>query len=325
MKNIVIVGSGQLGSRHLQGVLKYNKEKLAVYVMDPSQDALEVSKERATEVDHNHELHFITNIQNYPKEAEVAIVATNSNVREMVTIDLLQRTKLKNLILEKVLFQEYEAYDRFTNEISKYEIKVFVNHPRRLTPAYLEIADQIKQIKGRNYFSIVGEFWDLGCNSLHMIDLFVFLSNSKLKSINTDGVDDTIIHSKRKGYVEFTGTITGIMENNDSFALTSFPGERGPLTLQIATTGNRWFIQEGGTKAFLHLGSENKYAVAQHDFFQEFQSNLTTQITNDLLENKECGLPTYEQAAHTHKIFIEALLKKYNAITNINETKCPIT
>lgn len=83
MKNIVIVGSGQLGSRHLQGVLKYNKEKLAVYVMDPSQDALEVSKERATEVDHNHELHFITNIQNYPKEAEVAIVATNFNVREM--------------------------------------------------------------------------------------------------------------------------------------------------------------------------------------------------------------------------------------------------
>lgn len=325
MKNIVIVGSGQLGSRHLQGVLKYNKEKLAVYVMDPSQDALEVSKERAAEVEHNHELHFICDVEHCPNEAEIAIVATNSNVREMVTINLLKRTNLKHLILEKVLFQELEAYDRFSQAVSNYDVKIYVNHPRRLTPSYLKIANEIKQIKGRSYFSIVGEFWDLGCNSLHMIDLFVFLSNSKLKSINTDGVDDTIIHSKRKGYVEFTGTITGIMENNDSFALSSFPGERGPLTLQIATTGNRWFIQEGGTKAFLHLGSENKYAVAQHDFFQEFQSNLTTQITNDLLENKECGLPSYEQAAHTHKIFIEALLKKYNAITNLNETKCPIT
>ena len=56
----------------------------------------------------------------------------------------------------------------------------------------------------------------------------------ELKSINTDGVDNTIIQSKRKGYVEFTGTITGIMENNDSFALSSFPGERGPLTLTIS-------------------------------------------------------------------------------------------
>ena len=325
MKNIVIVGSGQLGSRHLQGVLKHNKEKLAVYVLDPSLEALEVSKERAAEVEHEHELHFITNPEDYPKEAELAIVATNSNVREKVAINVLEHIKLKHLILEKVLFQELEAYDRFSQAVSNYDVKIYVNHPRRLTPTYLKIANEIKQIKGRSYFSIVGEFWDLGCNSLHMIDLFVFLSNSKLKSINTDGVDDTIIHSKRKGYVEFTGTITGIMENNDSFALSSFPGERGPLTLQIATTGNRWFIQEGGTKAFLHLGSENKYAVAQHDFFQEFQSNLTTQITNDLLENKECGLPSYEQAAHTHKIFIEALLKKYNAITNLNETKCPIT
>jgi predicted dehydrogenase len=325
MKKIVIVGSGQLGSRHLQGVLKYKKEKLVVYVMDPSQDALQVSMERAEEIEHNHELHFISNVDHYLNEAEIAIVATNSNVREMVTINLLKRTNLKHLILEKVLFQELEAYDRFSQAVSNYDVKIYVNHPRRLTPTYLKIANEIKQIKGRSYFSIVGEFWDLGCNSLHMIDLFVFLSDSKLRSLNTDGLDDTIFHSKRKGYVEFTGTITGIMENNDSFALSSFPGERGPLTLQISTKGNRWLIQEGGTKAFLHLEAENKYAVAQHDFFQEFQSNLTTQIITDLLDYKECGLPSYEEAAHTHKIFIESLLNKYNTITNLNETKCPIT
>lgn len=325
MKNIVIVGSGQLGSRHLQGVLKYNKEKLDVYVIDPSKDALVASRERAAEVEHEHVLHFTCDLEDCPSEVEIAIVATNSNVRERVTIDLLKITNLKYLILEKVLFQELEAYDRFSKEVSNYNVKIYVNHPRRLTSTYLKIANEIKKIKARSYFSIVGEFWDLGCNSLHMIDLFVFLSNSKLKCINTDGVDDAIIHSKRKGYVEFTGTITGIMENNDSFALSSFPGKRGPLTLQIATVGNRWFIQEGETKAFLHLGSENNYAVAQYDFFQEFQSNLTTQIIDNLLRNIECGLPSYEQAAHSHKIFIEALLEKYNAMANLNETKCPIT
>ena len=143
MKNIVIVGSGQLGSRHLQGVLKYNKEKLAVYVMDPSQDALEVSKERAAEVEHNHELHFICDVEHYPNEAEIAIVATNSNVREMVTINLLKRTNLKHLILEKVLFQELEAYDRFSQAVSNYDVKIYVNHPRRLTPSYLKIANEI--------------------------------------------------------------------------------------------------------------------------------------------------------------------------------------
>lgn len=325
MKNIIIIGAGQLGSRHLQGILKYDKEKLSVYVSDPSNDALLISKERAAEVVHNHDLHFITDSTKLPKNAEIAIVATNANVRELATNDLLEKTSLKYIILEKVLFQELEAYNRFEKIISNYNTKIYVNHPRRLTPTYSEIAQKIKIVGGRSFFSIVGEYWDLGCNALHMIDLFMFLSNSSLKSINTDGIDTTIVPSKRKGYIEFTGCITGLMENNDSFSLTSLPGERGPLTIQVATNGNRWFVQEGGTKSVLHLGAENNYALNQNVFFQDYQSNLTTNVITNLLENETCDLPSYEESANTHKIFIEALLKKYNSINNLNEIKCPIT
>lgn len=325
MKNIIIIGAGQLGSRHLQGVLKYDKEKLSVYVSDPSNDALLISKERAAEVIHNHDLHFITDSTKLPKNAEIAIVATNANVRELATNDLLEKTTLKYIILEKVLFQELEAYNRFEKLISNYTTKIYVNHPRRLTPAYRDIAQKIKTIGGRSFFSIVGEFWDLGCNSLHMIDLFVFLSNSALKSINTDGVDNSVLSSKREGFVEFTGCITGLMENNDSFSLTSLPGVRGPLSIQVATNGNRWFVQEGGTKSLFHLGIENNFAINQQEFFQDYQSNLTTKVVSDLLGNGTCNLPDYYTSAQTHKIFIEALLKKYNIITKLNEVICPIT
>jgi len=325
MKNVIIIGAGQLGSRHLQGVLKYDKEKLSVYVSDPSNDALIISKERAAEVIHNHDLHFIMDSTKLPKNAEIAIVATNANVRELATNDLLEKTSLKYTILEKVLFQELEAYNRFEKIISKYNTKIYVNHPRRLTPTYGEIAQKIKIVGGRSFFSIVGEYWDLGCNALHMIDLFIFLSNSSLKSINTEGIDNTVVPSKRKGYIEFTGCITGLMENNDSFSLTSLPGERGPLTIQVATNGNRWFVQEGGTKSVLHLGAENNYAPNQNVFFQDYQSNLTTNIITNLLENETCNLPSYNVAANTHKIFIEAILEKYNSMNNLNEIKCPIT
>lgn len=325
MKNIIIIGAGQLGSRHLQGVLKYAKEPLCIFVSDPSDEALQTSKERAAEIEHAHELHFIKHSNQFPTTAEVAIVATNSNVRELVTSDLLEKTSLKYIILEKVLFQDIAAYDRVQDLISKYPTQVYVNHPRRLTPTYVALAEKISAIGGRSFFSIVGENWDLGCNALHMIDLFAFLSHSAVKSISTEGIDTAILESKRQGYVEFTGTITGLMENNDAFSITSLPGERGPLTLQIATNGNRWLVQEGGTKTVLHLEAANNFAVKQHDFFQDFQSNLTTQVIADLLENTSCGLSTYDEAAHTHKVFITALLKKYNSITNLNEIKCPIT
>ena len=77
-----------------------------------------------------------------------ALTDNNQRVGDLLAkttvIKVKPRTTLDDLTF---INQEYEAYDRFTNEISKYEIKVFVNHPRRLTPAYLEIADQIKQIE----------------------------------------------------------------------------------------------------------------------------------------------------------------------------------
>jgi len=325
MKNIIIIGAGQLGSRHLQGVLKYNKEQLSIFISDPSDEALQMAKGRASEIENIHDLHFINQSNHFPKKAEVAIVATNSNVRELVTFDLLEKTSLKYIILEKVLFQDIAAYDRVQDLFSKHTMNVYVNHPRRLTPTYATLAEKISAIGGRSFFSIVGESWDLGCNALHMIDLFAFLSHSSVKSISTEGIDSTILKSKRQGYVEFTGTITGLMENNDAFSITSLPGERGPLTLQIATNGNRWLVQEGGTKTVLHLDVANNFAVKQHDFFQDFQSNLTTHVIADLLENSTCGLSTYGEAAHNHKIFITELLNKYNSITNFNEIKCPIT
>ena len=325
MKNLIIIGAGQLGSRHLQGVLKYNQEKLKIYVSDPSNDALLIAKERAAEVAHSHKIHFINDSNEFPKNAEIAIVATNSNVRESAIYDLLEKTSLKHIILEKVLFQEVEAYKRFEIVISKYLANVYVNHPRRLTPAYNDIAENIESVGGRSFFSVVGESWDLGCNALHMIDLFVFLSKSSIRLINTNGIDSTILPSKRLGFLEFTGCITGLMENNDSFSITSLPGERGPLTIQVATNGNRWFVQEGGTKTILHIGADNNYDLRQSLFFQDIQSNLTTNVISSLLDNGMCGLPSYYEAAKTHKVFIEALLKKYNSLRNLNEKKCPIT
>jgi len=325
MSNIFIIGAGQLGSRHLQGVLKYRNENLNVFVSDPSLEALKTAGKRASEVEHNHLLFFVSKISELPSEADVAIVSTNSNVREMVIGELLGNTKVKYLLLEKVLFQEMGAYSRVAMLLKKKNVICYVNHPRRMTPVYNEICKTIKDIGGRSYFSVVGESWDLGCNALHMLDLFVFFGNSPLKSINTDGIDSNILESKRSGYVEFTGSFTGLLENNDAFAINSFPGKRGELTISAATNGYRWLIQEGGTKTVIKLAAEDSYAVKNSVFFQDYQSNLTTNIIESFLIRGVCHLPDYSTASHTHELFIESLLEKYNTITNLKELKCPIT
>ena len=49
MFKILLIGAGQLGSRHLQGLLKFQKKQF-IYVLDRSEDSLTVAKKRAAEI-----------------------------------------------------------------------------------------------------------------------------------------------------------------------------------------------------------------------------------------------------------------------------------
>ena len=93
MNSILILGSGQIGSRHLQGVLKLNRD-LYVFVLDPSNESLTLSKERAAEVEHNHLINYITNPSELPSEIDVVIIATDASIRYKVASDLIARIKI---------------------------------------------------------------------------------------------------------------------------------------------------------------------------------------------------------------------------------------
>jgi len=67
MSNIFIIGVGQLGSRHLQGVLKYRNENLNVFVSDSSLEALKTAGKRASEVEHNHFLFYVLKNSELPR------------------------------------------------------------------------------------------------------------------------------------------------------------------------------------------------------------------------------------------------------------------
>jgi pyrroline-5-carboxylate reductase len=45
----VIIGAGELGSRHLPGLLQYEPIQ-EIYVVDPSETALQIAQSRAAEI-----------------------------------------------------------------------------------------------------------------------------------------------------------------------------------------------------------------------------------------------------------------------------------
>jgi hypothetical protein len=321
--NSIIIGAGQLGSRHLQGLLKINKPQ-KIYIIDPSRSSLDTAYERTIEIKHTHQLIFSESMEILPKKAFLAIIATNANIRKSVTFDLLQRCSLDHIILEKVLFQDIESYNDFLQVTNKYATKHWVNHPRRMFPHYQHIRTKFID-KNQINFNAFGSNWGLACNALHFIDIFCFMSNSKLRSIDCNGLKQEIIESKRSGFIEFTGTITGKLENGNTFSIECTENDPSPITVTAFEASDRYIIQEGGTPQFIQLNKENSYHSKISIFDLQFQSSLTTDFAKALLNDGSCVLPTYEEAANSHILFIQAFLKFYNNLTKENNTTLPIT
>ena len=131
MKSNLIIGAGQLGSRHLQGLLKLESEQ-NVYVLDTSVESLKISEERSKEIPHNHKIVFTTSWNYLPKAFDLVVMATGAYVRSKVTQHLLENHKVNNLVLEKILFQDLGSYKTVKDLVTKTQTSTWVNHPRRM-------------------------------------------------------------------------------------------------------------------------------------------------------------------------------------------------
>ncbi|WP_162047622.1 Gfo/Idh/MocA family oxidoreductase [Vibrio taketomensis] len=101
-----MIGAGQLGSRHLQALAQLD-DQFSVYVLDPSERSLEVAQLRYQEVvqEISPDVTYLSDIDNIAgMNIDVCIVATNADIRLGVIKQLVDKLKVKHLILEKYFF-----------------------------------------------------------------------------------------------------------------------------------------------------------------------------------------------------------------------------
>ena len=85
--NIVLIGAGQLGSRHLQGLAKISHES-HITVVDPNPESLELAKVRYAECPENpkiRKIEFVSDMSFLTSELDCVIIATNSNIEGEAT------------------------------------------------------------------------------------------------------------------------------------------------------------------------------------------------------------------------------------------------
>ena len=330
MINAVIIGAGQLGSRHLQGLVK-SKNDLSIYVVDPNKEALETADLRSKEISHKQKITFQTEIRDLPRTIDFAVIATNANVRLQVLQALVVHASIKTLILEKVLFQHEDAYNKALELIESHSIQCYVNHPRRAQYIYQKIKHDLKDYSHVKFdIDVFGVNWGLGCNGLHVSDLIEYLFSDEVNSYSIDELDQSLLLSKRKGFNEFTGTIKGNTLRGHSFRITSSYAQDSairPITITLNSPEVTFWVSEAGIEAF-YLRETNGLQVIRETFKVEpikFQSDLTGNWIDLSISGEKLPLTEYEQAMRNHCKFINALLDQIEIITGIKTKICPIT
>lgn len=325
MKKIVLIGAGQLGSRHLQGLAKSDIE-ISIEVVEPFESSRNIAKQRFEEIPSNEKvikINFLETISYLSDELDLVIVATNADVRYKVVKELLESKKVRNLVLEKVLFQKVEEYKYVEELLTKTNTKCWVNHPRRMFPFYKNLKSELSNSKNIN-FSVSGGAWGLGCNGLHFLDCFSYLSSETKIKLGSSLLDKKLYDTKRTGFNEFNGMINGTLSDNCTFSINCFAEEISPIQFNITSNELNILIDESNGWYRVSKKENSWKPEIKEEKIIYFQSELTN-ILLDNVFNDNCTLPSYNEAMKLHIKYLDLLISHVNNFSDIKYDFCPIT
>lgn len=323
MKQILVAGAGALGVRHMQAIL-LSEQPYHINLLDISEAALEKGKEVFASSTKNaaHTLTCVTSVEELPEHIDVAVVATCANVRAKIVKDIVKARTVSYMVLEKVLFQRIEEYEEIENILREHHIRTYVNCPRRMQPYYKELKELLEDAT-KMEVSVVGANWGLACNAIHFIDMIAYLTGESEVAISLEKLEDTCIESKRAGFKEVLGTITGKLGKCEQFSISCYDQITMPLTITIVSDVARVTLDEGKRLMMLSL-KEKDWNWETREITMYYQSQLTHLVVEQLLGTGTCELTSYEESKQLHLSFLVPL-SKYFAKQGMEEKLCPIT
>ena len=323
MKNVCIIGAGQLGSRHLQALKSVN-ESLNVTVIDPSLESLNTARERyeSITVNDKNDIIYSQTFESITRPIDLAIIPTGSSVRKEVLLKLFEKTVVKYIILEKMLFQREEDLQEVELLIKEKDVKAWVNCPMRMMPFYQEVKNEFKSAPV--FYQLSGSNFGLVTNLIHYLDYMVYLTGCDEFTLDTGGLEKTIVQSKRAGYMELNGTIRADFKDGSIAEVSCFNNGSLPLFAQIYDNKKRILINEPAQKAFL-ISKENGADLKEVPIRIPYQSEMTTTLVNQILDTGKCDLPTYHSSARTHRQIMLDLIPFINKYTEFKDKIFPFT
>lgn len=321
MYQLAVIGAGQLGSRHLQGLAKANLEA-EIWVVDVSQESLNIAESRYNEVKSDKmKVHFITDFKKITtSKINFAIIATGSKYRLHALQSLSNQCAVEYLLLEKILFPSIEEYSIASQILREKNIKTWVNCSMRMNDFFRSIKEEINGSKFT--LAISAKSAGLACNGIHYLDYFAYLAGSS--NIKLTAELSKQYESKRPGYIEFDGALNGIDEKGNMVNITSINNGALEINYLIQTADKQIMIDEMNGEYWVKSAATNN-TWKQEKFRVQYQSELSGIIAETAIKNGTCKLTPYEEAERIHLLFLNPFLQYMQQSSKEKITVCPIT
>lgn len=318
MKTILLIGVGQLGCRHLEGLVT-SSIPLVIHAVDMSQKSINLAKSRWQcfgEKTNNHKIFWNNTLPCNLDFFDVCIISSTSTKRASLVQQINKNFLIKYWIIEKVLAQSLSELSHLESILVNAK-GAWVNTPWRS----MELFKSIKKEVNENVplkISFSGSNFGIACNTVHFLDLTTWISGESLLSIDTSLVNDSWFESKRKGYFDVFGKLTAKFSRGTIIELADYNDNRQWLLKFELADKSHWEFDYAKSRVVSSNGQIISGKI-------NFQSQMTGPLVESILRSGHCGLPSLKESIEIHAILIESLLKHWNKSNNREDIFVPIT
>ena len=324
-KKILLVGCGQIGSRHLQAIAAV-PGIAQVHVVDGNAESLALGKARLAEVkpaEAGTKFVWHERLNADVAAGDLCILATPATGRHALVDTIAQEFGYRQFLTEKLVAQSLAEYDRLLELEEKMGLKIWVHFQTRLYPIFQYLKSQIS-LGEPIFFSEAGGNWGLACNGIHYVDLFVFLDGAEALLPVGLRVDPTLHPSKRgKDMCDLSGVMAAATRKGSHFTISYAAGHQQNDVVTIITPRMRWMVDMSRPAAF-----ESKEQGPWQPLEVKgsiFVSQTSQAIIEKILNKGSCGLPDLTQARVSHEFVLGQLQPEFNRLLKKNLDHCPAT
>ena len=316
---IVIIGTGALGKRHLSSILNSGLP-MDVYCYDINPKAMDKFEWKDTF--HNKTLNIVSSFDAFPEEIDFALFAMTSKGRREMFDQLTDKKQIKNILFEKVLFQKPEDYDHVGSRLKALNIRAWVNCPRRQMESYQKLKKELADAEEMR-ISVSGGEWGMACNAIHELDIIEYLAGSGNTCVKELKLLPVISESRRVGFKEVYGEISGCSGRCRQFSLSCMKGTDVPDMMTITSDIGQYIIIEGKQK-IICMTAKNGYELEERPFVIPYQSQMTQFVMEDILLKGTSRLTEFDESARLHLQLINPMIRFFEE-NGMEEGICPIT